>query len=198
MSEMTKYGAYKKRLQGVCEENNLVSRFSRDAYPFSLTIRPVSELNPQMSLLEEEDGAGGTSQDAYILFAYKDGALVYRTSETFTISDALFSKIKNLYKNMYFLYLQFFYREIVEKKLLVALPEIDDGDDTADKADKADMPDMRDMPDMQSAADDMADNIDDDTNMAGDAAPGDAAYDAADGETDVADDEADVADNETD
>ena len=44
----------------------------------------------------------------------KDGVLVYRMSKTFTIEDALFGKIKNIFKNMHSYYCQFFFRELIE------------------------------------------------------------------------------------
>ena len=37
MSEISKYEAYKKKLQGVCDENDLVFRFRCDRYPITLT-----------------------------------------------------------------------------------------------------------------------------------------------------------------
>ena len=58
MSELSKYEAYQKKLQGICDENNLVFRFRKDKYPITLTIRPVMGLEGQMSMLEsvEENG----------------------------------------------------------------------------------------------------------------------------------------------
>lgn len=118
MSEIAKYEAYKKKLQGVCDENELVFRFRNDKYPLTLTIRPVGGIGHQVSMLEGVEEQGYISPEASIVFAYKDGVLTYKTSETFTISDVLFSKIKNLYKNMHAMWLQFFNREVIEKQLL--------------------------------------------------------------------------------
>lgn len=56
-----------------------------------------------------------------ILFTVKDGNLTYRMSKTFTISDTLFNKIKNIFKNMHYLWLQFFFRDLVEGGKLAAL-----------------------------------------------------------------------------
>lgn len=55
MSEISKYEAYKKKLDGICNENNLVFRFVNNTYPITLTIRPVSGLGEQMSLLESAE-----------------------------------------------------------------------------------------------------------------------------------------------
>lgn len=133
MSESSKYEAYKKKLQGICDENNLVYRFCRDRYPITLTIRPLTGLEEQMSMLETVEENGYTSPDASIVFAYKDGVLTYKTSKTFTISDALFSKIKNLYKNLHSMWLQFFFRDVLENHLIAAknMPSIKDDEDSA-------------------------------------------------------------------
>ncbi|MDR1246116.1 MAG: hypothetical protein LBK57_03710 [Clostridiales Family XIII bacterium] len=115
MSEYYKYEAYKKKLQGICDENNLIFRFQRDAYPITLTICPnagMSEQTGMEGIIGEDDHS---SPDAAIEFAYDGGVLTYKTSETFVIDDALFSKIKNLYKNMHAMWLQFFFREIFKK-----------------------------------------------------------------------------------
>ena len=60
MSEISKYEAYKKKLQGVCDENDLVFRFRCDRYPITLTIKPVTDLEEQLSLLENVEDKGYT------------------------------------------------------------------------------------------------------------------------------------------
>lgn len=136
MSELSKYEAYKKKLQGICDENDLTFRFRRNAYPITLTIKPIGGLEAQMSMLESAEDTGYTSPDAYIMFIYKDGDISYKTSETFTISESLFNKVKNLFKNMYFCWLQYFFRDVIERDALKVgmKPEIDelDPDDEAD------------------------------------------------------------------
>lgn len=83
MSEISQYESYKKKLQGVCDENDLVFRFVRTEYPITLTI-----------------------------------------------SDALFSKIKNLFKKLHYFWLQYFFRELIEKGVLTTstMPVIDEDD----------------------------------------------------------------------
>jgi len=138
MTESGKFEIYKKKLQGICDEHNLVYRFKKDAYPIMLIIQTAGGVEEQMSMLEEAEEDGYRSPDAQLRFSYKDGDLVYRISETFTIGDALFNKIKNLFKNMHFLWLQFYHREITVNNILSAndMPFIeDDGDDyIADEA----------------------------------------------------------------
>ena len=74
-----------------------------------------------MSMLEEASEDNYISPGASILFTVKDGNLTYRMSKTFTISDTLFNKIKNIFKNMHYLWLQFFFRDLVEGGKLAAL-----------------------------------------------------------------------------
>lgn len=126
MNEAGKYEVYRKKLQGICDENNLVYRFRADKYPIMLTVQTTGSLDGQMTMLERAEEDGYRSPDAQLVFAYKGGDLVYKISETFTIGDALFNKLKNLFKNMHTLWLQFFHREIVENNLLVNLPHISD------------------------------------------------------------------------
>ncbi|MCI8620235.1 MAG: hypothetical protein HFG44_09260 [Oscillospiraceae bacterium] len=153
MSERAKYEAYKKKLEGICEENNLVFSFNHNRYPITLTIRPVSGLDAQLSMLESVEEDGYISPEATIVFAYKDGALSYKTSETVTISDALFSKLKNLFKNLHFTWLQYFFRDICERKLLteqnmpvISEAEADEEDaDTLDISNDADFEDVDDL-----------------------------------------------------
>ena len=149
MSEISKYEAYKKKLQGICDENNLVYRFRQDQYPITLTIKPIAGVEEQMTMLEEADDKGFTSPDAAIVFTIKDGVLTYKTHKTFTIGDALFSKIKNLFKNMHYYWLQFFFRDLMEKQVLTArtMPVIDE--DNANDKDDLELPDEEPLEDDQ-------------------------------------------------
>ncbi len=128
MNEISKFEAYKKKLQGLCNEHDLVYRIRTDNYPITLTIRPIGGLDHQMSMLENVEEQGYTSPDAYISFTMKDGALTYRMDKSFTIGDALFAKIKNLFKNLYTTYLEFFFRDVMERDLLLGrqMPVIDE------------------------------------------------------------------------
>lgn len=118
MSEISKYEAQKKRLDGICEENNLVAIFRHDRYPITLTIKPLTGLDEQMTMLENAEENGYTSPDASLVFTVRDGVLSYKTSETFTISKPLFSKIENVFKRMHDYWLQFFFRDLMEKHIL--------------------------------------------------------------------------------
>lgn len=115
-----------ERLQGVCDENKLVWQFRRDTYPISMTIRPCNGVGEQMDMLANADENGYTSPNAFIRFSYEDGDIEYKTSETFSISDALFTKIKLIFKKMHLYYQQYFFRYVIENDLLssVSFPEV--------------------------------------------------------------------------
>ncbi len=176
MSESAKYEAYKKKLEGICDENNLVFSFNHNRYPITLTIRPVSGLEAQMSMLEAAEDEGYISPDAAIIFAYKDGVLTYKISETFTISDALFSKLKNLFKNLHFTWLQYFFRDVVERKLLsdrnmpvIAEGEVDDAaDETPDVPEGEPLEDFDDGENLPGTDDDESEGTDTDASQEAD------------------------------
>ena len=118
MREIDKYGIYKEKLQGVCDENELTYVIQNNKYPFLMTIKPLSGMDAQQTMLdgmEDNESTGYISPDATLVFAYKDGQLTYKISETFTISDALFSKLKNLFKNLHAMWMQHFYRDWIER-----------------------------------------------------------------------------------
>lgn len=114
LSESARFAVYREKLKGICEANNLSYVFIKNAYPIKLVIRPLGGVGEQMSMLEEATEDNYISPGASILFTVKDGNLTYRMSKTFTISDTLFNKIKNIFKNMHYLWLQFFFRDLVE------------------------------------------------------------------------------------
>lgn len=117
MNEIGKYGVFKEKLQGICGENNLTFAIHNKKYPFFMTVRPITGMDAQLDMLEEMGDTGDTgyiSPEAVIVFAYKDGDLTYKMSETINISDALFNKIKNLFKKMYACYMAYYFRDRTE------------------------------------------------------------------------------------
>lgn len=121
LSESARFAVYREKLKGICEANNLSYVFIKNAYPIKLVIRPLGGVGEQMSMLEEATEDNYISPGASILFTVKDGNLTYRMCKTFTISDTLFNKIKNIFKNMHYLWLRFFFRDLVEGGKLAAL-----------------------------------------------------------------------------
>ena len=116
MSEKTKFEGYVKKLQGLCDEHELTYRLRLNEYPPSLTITPVQGLYEQMSMLEKDEGV--LSPDAYLRFKIKDGEVNTTIGGTFIIEDVLFTKIRTLFKNIEYRWLQHFFREIVENGIL--------------------------------------------------------------------------------
>jgi len=129
MTEKGKFEVQKKKLQGICDEHNLIFKFRKDKYPIYLSIKPTNELTGQMSLLASDEDESYISQDAELIFSYKNGDLDICTKGTsFRIKESLIGKLKNLFKSMHFLWLQYFNREVLENELLSAdkLPYISD------------------------------------------------------------------------
>jgi hypothetical protein len=116
MRELDKYNVLKEKLQGICDENNLTYSIQNRTYPFLMTVKPLGGMDAQQTMLEGMDNGetGYISPDASLVFAYRDGVLNYKISETFTISDALFTKIKNLCKKLHDMWMMHFYRDVIE------------------------------------------------------------------------------------
>lgn len=131
MNEEATFAVYQKKLKGICEENDLQATFNRSSYPLTMTVRPLQDVADQMSMLEKVEDNGYTSPDASIKFSYEDGTIKYTLSKEFVISDALLTKLKNLFRNLHDTWLQYFHRTVIQKKLLNAnvpdIPEDADG-----------------------------------------------------------------------
>lgn len=116
MSEISKYESNLEKLQKLCDENGLTAKFSCRDYPIRLTVRPVSGIGGQMSMLGKDEDF--ISPDASLVFAMVGGDITYRMSEKFVITDELFSKLKTIFKNMHSAYTGYFFRDIVERGVL--------------------------------------------------------------------------------
>lgn len=144
MSEISKYDAQKKKLADLCEEHDLTFRLRHNQYPITLTVRPLSGMDEQLSMLEEADTKDYISPDAYMVIYRKDGELATKINGTFTISEALRSKLKNIYVKLSDFWLQYFFRETMERKILVKqqIPVIDETETEDDE--NEDLPDVDD------------------------------------------------------
>lgn len=132
MNEQAKYSAFQKKLENLCEKNNLVSRFNHDAYPITMSIRPLQGMYDQLSLLEAaEDGEGRISQDAVMIFIKRDGDISMQTFGAFAISDALQRKFNNIFKKLCECWEGFFFRSVIESHALRSglMPVIDEAED---------------------------------------------------------------------
>ena len=140
MSEFEKHCVYRDKLEDLCAENKLTYSVQLSRYPCTMTIKPVGGMDAQISMLED-DAANYISPDASIVFAFVDGDLTMRTSETFTIDDSLLQKIKNLFKNLYATWTQYFFRDVMARGLQPATaagPQANGREATPEDADEAD------------------------------------------------------------
>lgn len=126
MSEISKYEAQKKKLDGLCEEHDLTYRFNHDSYPITLTIRPLQGVEEQLSFLEQADTKDYISPDASMVIYRKDGELATKINGTFTISEAMRSKFKNIYVKLADYWLQYFNRDLIECNAVRSMPVIDE------------------------------------------------------------------------
>jgi len=126
--EKSKFEAQRERLEGICDENQLVYRFRGDQYPITLTIRPNNGVGVQLSMLAADE-MGHISPNAYIRFSYEDGSLAYDIFGKFPIGDALFTKLRIVFVRMHMYYQQYFFRDIISRGLLAhnVMPYVKDG-----------------------------------------------------------------------
>lgn len=138
MSEISMYEAQKKKMQGLCDEHDLVYRFEKDRYPIIFTIKPVQGMDAQISMLENVEEVGYRSPDASMSWIFEDGGLDTKvTGGTFTISKTLRTKIESILVKMITYWQQYFFRDVLEKNALRSglMPVIDE--DEAEDADEA-------------------------------------------------------------
>ena len=145
MSEIFKYDAQKKKLDGLCEEHDLTFRLRHDRYPITLTIKPLAGMDQQMDMLADAENKDYISQDASMVIYSQDGELATKITGTFTISEALRNKFKNIYVKISDYWLQYFFRDIMEKGLIsqAKLPVIDEdeAEDDEDEEPEEGLPD---------------------------------------------------------
>ena len=119
MSEISMYEAQKKKMQGLCDEHDLVYRFEKDRYPIIFTIKPVQGMDAQISMLENVEEVGYRSPDASMSWIFEDGGLDTKvTGGTFTISKTLRTKIESILVKMITYWQQYFFRDVLEKNAL--------------------------------------------------------------------------------
>ena len=129
MSEISMYEAQKKKMQGLCDEHDLVYRFEKDRYPIIFTIKPVQGMDAQISMLENVEEVGYRSPDASMSWIFEDGGLDTKvTGGTFTISKTLRTKIESILVKMITYWQQYFFRDVLEKNALRSglMPVIDE------------------------------------------------------------------------
>ena len=142
MSEISKYDAQKKKLDGLCEEHDLTFRLRHDRYPITLTIKPLTGMDQQMDMLADAENKDYISQDASMVIYRKDGELATKITGTFTISEALRNKFKNIYIKISDYWLQYFFRDIMEKDLSkIPVIDEDEAEDDDEDEEEEELPD---------------------------------------------------------
>lgn len=115
MSEKDKFEAQKKKLDNLCEEHKLTYSLTLESYPVTMTLRPLQGMFEQLSMLESAEAKEERiSQDAFLTFYSKDGDYGTKTFGTFTISEALQNKFKNIFKKIDLFWKHYFFRECIE------------------------------------------------------------------------------------
>ena len=120
-----------EKFMNICDANNLVGEFRTDGYPIVLTVRPDTDMDSQISMLEDEVGHNG--KDSRVRFIFVDGRLIVKVQKDFTLSDALFGKLKNLAKKMHYAWLCGYFRERMEQNRLVELTDGQRQDEAGDE-----------------------------------------------------------------
>lgn len=129
MSEKDKFEAQKKKLDNLCEEHKLTYSLTMESYPVTMTLRPLQGMFEQLSMLESAEAKEERiSQDAFLTFYSKDGDYGTKTFGTFTISEALQNKFKNIFKKIDLFWKHYFFRECIETGAIRSglMPEIDE------------------------------------------------------------------------
>lgn len=129
MSEISKYEAQKKKMQGLCDEHELIFRFEKNKYPITFSVKPVQGMDAQISMLENVEEVGYRSPDASMMWIFEDGVLTTKvTGGTFTISKELRTKIESVLVKMISYWQQYFFRDVMEKNSLRTglMPVIDE------------------------------------------------------------------------
>lgn len=173
MSEISMYEAQKKKMEGLCEEHDLTYRFQKDTYPPTFTISPIQGMDAQLSMLENVEEAGYISPEAKMTWIFKDGSLETKvTGGTFTITKTLRTKIESVLMKMLTYWMQYFFRDVMEKRSLKdgMMPVIneeeaaddeyeEDAEDINEEA-EAEMDDVNELEDADDELGDTADSSD--------------------------------------
>lgn len=156
MNESAKLESYKKKLEGICDENGLQYRLDFTGYPIRMTVTPLSDMDDQIAMLEAADeNTEYLPPDAKLVFSVYDGELRYKISERFAIGENLMSKLRNLFRNIHRTYCEMFHRQVTERGLLrspfvLPSPETDSNereDEPLEEYEPEETPDVPDFPD---------------------------------------------------
>ena len=127
-AEAIMYDGQKKKLEGLCEEHDLVYTLEKDTYPIVLTVSMAKKQYEQGKLIDDGEKSEPTCDpNAKVVWIFRDGKLAMKVEGgTFTIGKELRTKIENILLKMVNYWQQFFFRSVIEKKGLNknAFPEM--------------------------------------------------------------------------
>ena len=131
-AEAIMYDGQKKKLEGLCEEHDLVYTLEKDTYPIVLTVSMAKKQYEQGKLIDDGEKSEPTCDpNAKVVWIFRDGKLAMKVEGgTFTIGKELRTKIENIMLKMVNYWQQFFFRSVIEKKGLKknAFPEMPEAD----------------------------------------------------------------------
>lgn len=136
MSEIAKYEAQKKKLDGLCEEHKFTCSIRKDVYPITMTIRPIQGVEEQLSMLEAADGTNYISPSASLTWRFEDNEITSKVEGgTFTIAKSLKTKFVRIFRNLVSFWQQYFFRWLIETGTVNRyhnMPVIDESDEGVD------------------------------------------------------------------
>lgn len=118
-AELVKLDAQKKKLQGLCDEHDLVYKLDIKQYPIVLTISKATKQYEQQQLIPDEKAEPACDPDAKIVWTFKESTVSMKVEGgTFTIGKELRTKIENIFLKIVSFWLQYFFRKTLEDNLL--------------------------------------------------------------------------------
>ena len=132
-AEVSMYDAQVKKLQGLCDEHDLVFKLEKEQYPVRLTISQVKKQYEQGTLMPDmKKDEEKSDPDSKMVMVFKDGHITTQFIDgNFVITDVLQTKIKNIFVKIVAYWQQYFFRDVIEKKALKknfmpVIPEMDE------------------------------------------------------------------------
>lgn len=148
MSDISKYNAQKKKLEGLCEEHDFTFRLRKESWPITLTISPLQGMADQMSMLEEAEGTDYISPGASMTWIFDDGDVTSKVEGgTFTMPKTLENKFVNIFKKLVAFWQMYFFRFLVQNGFVTRgkhMPVIDENDAPEDEDEQAEPEDLED------------------------------------------------------
>lgn len=142
MSDISKYNAQKKKLEGLCEEHDFTFRLRKESWPITLTISPLQGMADQMSMLEEAEGTDYISPGASMTWIFDDGDVTSKVEGgTFTMPKTLENKFVNIFKKLVAFWQMYFFRFLIQAGTISrgrSMPIIDEADADEDEDEQVD------------------------------------------------------------